>query len=285
LKNSLRSWPLIGVLVLVAAVLVAAGCGDDDSSSSTSSADLGLIQDGQLKVGSDIPYPPFEFGRAPDYKGFDVDVVNEIAKRLDLDAEFIKTPFDPIFRNLAQGRFDMVASAATITPEREGTVAFSVPYFAADQSLMIKKGSDIKTEADLEGKIVGAQLGTTGAAYAKDKTKAKTVRTYDLIDDAFKALQSGQVDAVINDFPVSKYAEQSKPELQVVQRIATGEEYGLAFAKKSVALRKAVREQVDKMKEDGTFTTIYKKWFKEDPPDSLFNTNPDESASTNGGST
>ena len=282
--SRLRSWPLVALAVLLAAVLVAAGCGDDDnSSSSTSSADLGLIQDGRLKVGSDIPYPPFEFGRAPDYKGFDVDVVNEIAKRLDLDAEFIKTPFDPIFRNLAQGRFDMVASAATITPEREGTVAFSVPYFAADQSLMIKKGSDIKTKDDLEGKIVGAQLGTTGAMYAKDKTKAKTVRTYDLIDDAFKALESGQVEAVINDFPVSKYAEQSKPNLQVVQRIATGEEYGLAFAKKSVALRKAVREQVDKMKEDGTFTTIYKKWFKEDPPDSLFNTNPDESANTNGG--
>ena len=161
--SRLRSRPLVAIAVLLAAVLVAAGCGDDDSSSSTSSADLGLIQDGQLKVGSDIPYPPFEFGRAPDYKGFDVDVVNEVAKRLDLDAEFIKTPFDPIFRNLAQGRFDMVASAATITPEREGTVAFSVPYFAADQSLMIKKGSDIKTEDDLEGKIVGAQLGTTGA--------------------------------------------------------------------------------------------------------------------------
>ena len=281
--SRLRSRPLIAIAVLLAAVLVAAGCGDDNNSSSTSSADLGLIQAGQLKVGSDIPYPPFEFGRAPNYEGFDVDVVNEIAKRLNLDAEFIKTPFDPIFRNLAQGRFDMVASAATITPEREGTVDFSVPYFAADQSLMIKKGSDIKTEADLDGKIVGAQLGTTGAAYAKDKTKAKTVRTYDLIDDAFKALQAGQVDAVVNDFPVSKYAEQSKPELQVVQRIATGEEYGLAFAKKSVALRKAVREQVDKMKEDGTFTKIYKKWFKEDPPDSLFNTNPDESANTSGG--
>ena len=168
-------------------------------------------------MGSDIPYPPFEFGRAPDYEGFDVDVVNEVAKRLDLEAEFIKTPFDPIFRNLAQGRFDMVASAATITPEREGTVAFSVPYFAADQSLMVKKGSDIKTVDDLEGKIIGAQLGTTGADYAKDKTKAKTVRTYDLIDDAFKALQTEQVAAVINDFPVSKYAEQSKPDLVVVQ--------------------------------------------------------------------
>ena len=165
---------------------------------------------GQAQVGSDIPYPPFEFGSAPDYEGFDVDIVNEIAKRLDLKAKFEKTPFDTIFRNLAQGKFDMVASAATITPEREKTVDFSDPYFPADQSLMVKRGSDIKTVDDLDGKMVGAQLGTTGADYAKDKTKAKTVRTYDLIDDAFNALQAGQVEAVINDFPVSKYAERAQ---------------------------------------------------------------------------
>ena len=67
-------------------------------------ASLSTITEGKLTVGSDIPYPPFEFGRAPDYEGFDVDVVNEIAKRLDLEAEFVKTPFDPIFRNLAQGQ-------------------------------------------------------------------------------------------------------------------------------------------------------------------------------------
>ena len=280
----LRSWPLVGILVLLAAVLVATGCGDDDSSSSPSSTELGLIEEGKLKVGSDIPYPPFEFGRAPDYEGFDVDIVNEVAKRLDLEAEFIKTPFDPIFRNLAQGRFDMVASAATITPEREGTVAFSVPYFNADQSLMVKKGSDIKTVDDLDGKIIGAQLGTTGADYAKDKTKAKTVRTYDLIDDAFKALQTEQIEAVINDFPVSKYAEQSKPDLVVVQTIKTGEEYGLAFAKESTKLRAEAKKAIDAMKEDGKYTEIYKKWFKEDPPDSVFNTNPDESGTTSGGS-
>ena len=91
--------------------------------------------------------------------------------------------------------------------------------------------------------MVGAQLGTTGADYAKDKTEAKTVRTYDLIDDAFKALEAGQVEAVINDFPVSKYAEQVEARTsQVVQTIQTGEDYGLAFAKGTDALREAVNE-------------------------------------------
>jgi ABC-type amino acid transport substrate-binding protein len=274
---------VVAILALAAAVFVAAGCGDDDGGGGGGGAGLNTITEGELRVGSDIPYAPFEFGREPDYEGFDVDIVNEIAKRLDLEAKFIKTPFDPIFRNLAQGRFDMVASAATITPEREGTVAFSVPYFNADQSLMVKKGSDVKRIEDVAGKRVGAQLGTTGAAYAKDKTKAESVRTYDLIDDAFKALQAGQVEAVINDFPVSKYAERSKKDLVVVQTITTGEEYGLAFAKKSSPLRAAVRDALNEMKDDGTYTEIYKKWFDQDPPESLLETGGSQGAS-NGGS-
>ena len=274
----LRSRSLVGVVALLASVLVATGCGDDNSSS-PSSSDLGLIAEGKLRVGSDIPYAPFEFGREPDYQGFDVDVVNEMAKRLDVEAEFVKTPFDPIFRNLAQGRFDMVASAATITPERQKTVNFSVAYFPADQSLMVKRGSDVKSVDDLAGKRIGAQLGTTGAAYAKDKVKgADTVRTYDLVDDAFNALQSGQVDAVINDFPVSKYAERSKKDLQVVQRIPTGEEYGFGINKDDTKLKEEIDKALNDMKEDGTYTKIYKKWFEEDPPDSIFNTGSDNAS-------
>jgi ABC-type amino acid transport substrate-binding protein len=282
----LRSWPLLAFVILLAAALAAAGCGGDDDGGS-SSGELNLISEGKLRVGSDIPYAPFEFGREPDYEGFDVDIVNEVAKRLDLEAEFVKTPFDPIFRNLAQGRFDMVASAATITPERQKTVDFSVPYFPADQSLMVKRGSDIKTTDDLGGKRVGAQVGTTGADYAKDKVDAETVRTYDLIDDAFKALQTGQVDAVINDFPVSKYAERSKEDLQVVQTIATGEEYGLGFNKEDTKLREEVDKALNEMKDDGTYTRIYKKWFEADPPASILetggteNTSDDTSTGTN----
>ena len=275
--SKLRAWPVIAVLALAAALLVAAGCGDDDGGGGGGS-NLNTINEGELRVGSDIPYPPFEFGRAPDYEGFDVDIVNEIAKRIDLEPKFVKTPFDPIFRNLAQGRFDMVASSTTITPERERTVDFSDPYFPANQSLMVKRGSDIKTEADLAGKRVAAQLGTTGADYAKKEVDAEAVRTYDLVDDAFKALQAGQVVAVIADFPVTKYAERSKKDLVVVQTIETGEEYGLGFAKESTELRERVNKALQDMKDDGTYTRIYKKWFEVDPPDSILKTSGSEGA-------
>jgi ABC-type amino acid transport substrate-binding protein len=271
LFTKLRAWPVIAALVLVAAMFVAAGCGGDDGGDGGGGS-VDTITEGELRVGSDIPYPPFEFGRAPDYEGFDVDIVNEIAQRVDLEARFVKTPFDPIFRNLAQGRFDMVASAATITPERERTVDFSEPYFPADQSLMVKRGSDVRTVEDLAGQTIGAQLGTTGADYAKDETDAETVRTYDLIDDAFKALQAGQIEAVINDFPVSKYAERSKRDLVVVETIETDENYGLAFAQDSTALRDRVNEALAEMKQDGTYTRIYRKWFEVDPPERILQT-------------
>ena len=158
-----------------------------------------------------------------------------------------------------------MASASTITEERKRTVDFSAPYFAADQSLMVKKGSSIATVADLKGQVIGAQLGTTGADYAKDEIDSKSLRTYDVIDDAFNALQTGQIAAVINDCPVSKYAERSKPDLTVVRRIQTGESYGLAFAKGSGALRSAVNGALARIKADGTYTRLFSKWFGKDP--------------------
>jgi ABC-type amino acid transport substrate-binding protein len=259
-----RAWPLAALLVLLLTAVVAIGCGDDDGGG-PSAGELNTIEEGKLRVGSDIPYRPFEFGRAPNYQGLDVDVVNEIAKRLDLEAEFVKTPFDTIFRNLAQRRFDMVASATTITPEREREVDFSDSYFPADQSLMVKRGSDIKTVEDVEGKVVGAQVGTTGADYAKEETNARSVRTYDLIDDAFNALEAGQVEAVINDCPVSKYAERAHEDLVVVQAIQTDEQYGFAFPNDSDALRNAFNEELAKLKENGDLAKISNKWLGSRP--------------------
>jgi len=254
----LRHSLTLSVVVLMATVLAAAGCGGGDNNDNG-----GGNVPKTLTVGSDIPYTPFEFGKPP-YKGLDVDVVNAIAKGLGSTANFKKTPFDTIFRDLAQGKFDMVASAATITPERAKEVDFSDSYFPADQSLMVKTGSDIKTVDDVAGKVIGAQLGTTGAAYAKDKTKAKSVRTYDLIDDAFNALEAGQVVAVINDCPVSKYAERAHKNLTVVAAIQTNERYGFAF-KKGSSLRTAVNDQLAKLKDSGDLQKISDKWLGTEP--------------------
>jgi ABC-type amino acid transport substrate-binding protein len=253
---------LLSIILLAATLLVAAGCGGDDNNDTNGGSAANVPK--TLKVGSDIPYTPFEFGKPP-YQGLDVDVVNQIAKLLGSKATFVKTPFDTIFRDLAQGKFDMVASATTITPERKKEVDFSDSYFPADQSLMVKKGSDIKTVDDVGGKVIGAQLGTTGADYAKNRTKASSVRTYDLIDDAFNALEAGQVVAVINDCPVSKYAERAHKNLVVVQAIKTNEQYGFAFPKASDSLRTQVNEQLAKLKDSGDLAKISDKWLGTEP--------------------
>jgi polar amino acid transport system substrate-binding protein len=254
--------PLIAALLLIAVTLLAAGCGgDNDNEKTTTGANVSTLSPGKLKIGSYIPYKPFEFGRAPNYQGFDVDVVNEVAKRLKLTPQFVKTPFATIFRNLAQGKFDMVASATTITPEGAKEVDFSNPYFPADQSIMVRKGSNVKTVGDLKGKVVGAKLGTTGADYAKNKTSAKTVRTYDRIDDAFNALEAGQVAALINNCPVSKYAERAHTDLVVVSAVQTNEQYGFAFQKGSDALRSAVDRVLSDIRSNGALQGISQKWF------------------------
>jgi ABC-type amino acid transport substrate-binding protein len=226
--------------------------------------DLGLKTDGQLIVGSDIPYAPFEFYSAPGSNkvvGFDVDLTKAIAKTFGVNKViFQRQSFDTIFLAIVQKRFDVAASSISITPKRAKVVLFSNPYFTANQSLMVRRGSDIKTTKDLAGKVVGAQTGTTGADLAKT-FKPKQVKTYQLIDDAFSALQGGRVDAVVNDFAISAYATKTKRNLVVAQQIPTHEGYGIALPKGSTALRDAVNRGLATIKKNGTYKAIYKKWF------------------------
>jgi polar amino acid transport system substrate-binding protein len=267
-----RTLLVAGLVALIAAALFAMGCGSsDDNSTSTSGAagggsDLGLIQDGTLTIGSDIPYPPFEQGKPPDYTGFDVDVMDAIAKKLDLTPKWVDTAFGTIFADQQAGKFDIVASSTTITPARSKRVTFSDPYFNADQSLMVQKNSDLQSTDDITSDTsIGVQEGTTGQAYAEDKTDAQ-VQSYAAIGTVFNALQAGQVDGVINDFPVSAFAQKKYPELDVVQTIATGEKYGFPMAKDNAALQDAVNGALGDIIDDGTYATIYKKWFQEEPP-------------------
>jgi len=260
---------LTALLLLVGTALTACGDDDDDGGgggTSTSASELDTITSGTLVVGSDIPYPPFEFGRAPDYDGFDIDLVNEIAKRLDVDVEYKDTPFDTIFRDLAQGKFDMVASSATITDDREKTVDFSDPYYNAEQSILVKEGSDIASIDDLAGKTVGVQKGTTGEAYAKDNADAGDLRSYAEGDDAINALIAGQVDAVLQDLPVNQEAVDTKEGLAIAEKIPTDEEYGLVFQQDADDLREAVNKVLQEIKDDGTYAKIYGETFEGQPP-------------------
>jgi polar amino acid transport system substrate-binding protein len=257
----------VAAALAIAAVGVGAGCGgDDDDNGGGGGNELGLLKEGQLLVGTDTPYPPFEIGQPPNITGYDIEVVNAIAQKLGLDVTYQDTSFDTIFRDLSQGKFDMVVAATTITPEREQKVDFSDPYYAADQALVVTPGSDIKTVEDLADKTVGAQDGTTGEAYANDETDASDVRGFPEGPDAINALKAGQVDATVIDQPVAQDALDKEGGIEIPTIIPTGELYGLPTAEDSDALREQINKALQEMKDDGTLKGLYQKYFKIDPP-------------------
>ncbi|MCB0861219.1 MAG: basic amino acid ABC transporter substrate-binding protein, partial [Solirubrobacterales bacterium] len=254
---------LLSALMILAAMVVVVGCGSsDDSSSGSGDFQSELITEGTLTVGSDIPYAPFEMGQAPDYTGFDIELVDDIANRLDLDVKIEDTAFDTIFTDVAQGKFDMVASAATITPEREQQVNFSDPYFESEQALLVPPGSDITSVEDLSGKTVAAQDGTTGEAYANDETDAGQVRGFPTGAAAIAAVVNGQADAAIIDAPVAEdAASKGQAGFEIATHIPTGEYYGFAFAKDTPELLKAVNGALSDLIDDGTYEKLFKKYF------------------------
>src|SRR4051794_41345038 len=128
MRNS-RLGALLAALALLAIAAFAAGCGSSDNSTTGSAETSGGSGGGEtLTVGSDIPYPPFEQGKSGNYTGFDIELMEAIGEKLGRSVEFQDTSFETIFRDVAQGKFEAVISAATITAEREKAVAFSDPY-------------------------------------------------------------------------------------------------------------------------------------------------------------
>jgi polar amino acid transport system substrate-binding protein len=266
-----RLLALLAALVLVLTAGIAVGCGDDDDDGDSGGGgeDLGLITEGTLLVGTDTPFPPFEIGQPPDITGYDIEVMNAIAENLGVEPEYQDTSFDTIFRDTAQGQFDIAAAASTITPERQQQVNFSDPYYEAQQALLVPEGSDIASVADLGGATVGAQDATTGEAYANDETDAAEVRGFPEGPDAVAAVTTGQVDAAIIDQPVAVDAVEKQGGVEIVEEIPTNELYGFAMSKNNTALLEAVNGALQEIKDDGTLADLYQQYFQIEPPASV----------------
>jgi polar amino acid transport system substrate-binding protein len=263
---------VLACVALVAGALIAAGCGgddDDDGGDTGGGEDLGLISEGTLSVGTDTPFPPFEIGQPPNISGYDIDVMNGIAEQLELTPEYTDTGFGTIFRDTAQGQFDVAAAASTITPGRERTVDFTDPYYEAQQALLVEEGSDIQSVDDLSGAIVGSQDGTTGETYANEETDASEVRGFPEGPNAVSALATGQVDAVIIDQPVAVDAVEKQGGVEIAEEITTNELYGFPVAPDNDALREAMNEALATLKEDGTIDELYEQYFATTPPDTV----------------
>ena len=250
---------------LLLAVTLSA-CGGDEGGTSTGDGGDGLelVAEGQLTVCSDIPYPPFEFEQGGEYTGFDMDLMRRIAEGLELEMQVQDVGFDGLQSGavLAAGQCDIAASAMTITEEREQNLDFTEPYYDSKQSLLVPAGSDIASIDDLAGKKVAVQQGTTGADYARENVPDEAeIVAFPSDAELYQAIQSGNVDAVLQDLPVNlDHTEDGK--FEIVEEYETDEQYGFAVAEEGKDnLLEAVNEQLAELRDGGEYQEIYDQYF------------------------
>lgn len=241
---------------------------------STPDAEVKMVADLEgrsLVVGSDTTYPPMEFIDEKTRKivGFDVDMMDEIARRINAQVEFQTFPnFDAIFAALASEDFDLVVSSVSITDERKEIIAFSEPYLSIGQVISVQEDNDSITTADdlVNADLVGVQGGTTGEQAAEEAgvPEAK-IRRYDTIDLAFQDLSNGAIDAIVADGPPSaQYTAQLRDQVKIVGEPFTTEDYGIAIQKDDTELIEAINAGLAQIKEDGTMEKLLEKWNLQD---------------------
>ena len=217
---------------------------------------------GKLKVATSLPAPGFWNGDTPKTLdgGFEYVLAKDLAKKLGYDGvKYSNVSFDALVAGKAKG-FDLALSQVTITKDRAKVVGFTVPYFSADQGILVKTGTKVD-DSNVKDIQWGVQTATTAQTYLKDNVKpTKTPRSYQETTQAFAALQAGQVDAVLLDTSiVSAQANQSNGELEVVGQFKTGEQYG-GIVPKGSSLKKSINKALTALIKDGTVTALVNKW-------------------------
>lgn len=270
-RSKLRVLALLPALALAVAV---AGCGNSNSSSSTPPASGGgnepkpqLIKPGKLVNCTGLPYKPFEFQQGDKVVGFDVDLMDLVAKKLGVEQEISDTPFDGIQSgaDFNAGQCDLSAAGMTITDARKQNIDFSDPYFDATQALVAKKGSNIKGLEDLKGKKLGVQNSTTGQDYATKNAQGANQVVFEDLGLELTAVETGQVDAGINDNGVLYDWVKEKTNFEVVKEFNTGEQYGIGVKKGNTALLSVINQVFKDAKASGEYAKIYEKWFGKKP--------------------
>ncbi|ODH01796.1 glutamine ABC transporter substrate-binding protein [Nostoc sp. KVJ20] len=224
-----------------------------------------------LKVATDPTFIPFEIQKASSHshlEGFDIDLMNAIAKVAGFAVQFETLPFDGMISTLQAKRVDAAISGITITAERLKTIAFSRPYFKAGLAIAVREDNqNIKDFNSLKGKKIAVQIGSTGADFAKTIPNAK-ISTFNSGPEFFQDLLNGNVDAVVSDAFATLYAIKNDKlkGIRVVADLLTEEYYGIATPKDSPHLD-AINKGIAILLSNGTYKQIYQKWFNAEPPE------------------
>lgn len=219
---------------------------------------------GYFTVGLDATFAPMGYrDENGEIVGFDIDLAKEVADRMGVEAKFRPCEWDAIIFDLRSKNIDMVWNGMTITPAREKQVLFTKAYLSNNQIIFSRKDSGTMTTADLAGKVVGVQLGSSGAQAVEDsdiKSEIKELKKYATNVEALMDLEAGRLDAVVMDEVSGKYYNQKKSTLNYSVENLAEEGYGVALRKQDKALTDEINQKLDEMRADGTFDKIKEKW-------------------------
>ena len=221
-----------------------------------------------INPGTASGFPPFEFTEDGELVGFDIDLAEEAITRAGYEVgEWTDIEFDSLIPSLTEGNIDMVAAAMTITEDRAETIAFSDPYYEADQSVLVGDDSGFTPETvdDLADRIVGAQSGTTGQGELETLIEDGIVneddsRQYENYTLGVEDLEAGNIDALILDIPVAENFADSRA-VSVAFRIETGEEYGFGFRQEDPRIAD-INTALQEIQDDGTYDDLVDEWFE-----------------------
>jgi ABC-type amino acid transport substrate-binding protein len=240
--------------VLAVAALLLSGCGQEQST----------IEKGKLLVGAYMdagaPLSVMEGGKPV---GYSVDLCNEIAERMGLECEIVPTPVGDLIDGLNSEKFDIIGSVMKMTPERIQEIDFSIPYLEVSDEIFVLKGSAIRSEADLAGKVVGTLAGTATAKELEELENLKDVKLFETDLLGLEALEKGEIDAYIG-YRHSTWDNIKKTgkEAEMVTEFGATVDLGIGVKKGNTELLNNVNKALEEMQKDGTLENLEKEWLE-----------------------
>ena len=225
-------------------------------------AELETVQKGKLVMVTNAEFPPYEFHDQNAIVGIDVEIAGAIAEQLGLELEIEDIAFDSIIPEIVSGKADIGAAGMTVTEDRKQNVDFSDTYAHATQVIIVKEDSEIAGVADLEGKIMGVQQGTTGDIYVSGDYGDEAVERYAKGMEAVQALAQGKVDAVVIDGEPAKQYIKEVEGLKIIDESYTDEDYAIAIKKGNTAMVEAVNAALAELKSEGKLDEIVAKYIQ-----------------------
>ena len=223
-----------------------------------------IRQAGSIVIGNGGAYPPFEFVENGNLVGFDIDMGNEIARRMGVKAVWEKFDFNGLIPALQSKRVDVLVTAMTKTPEREQRMRFSMSYFDSGIAAAVRPGLSVTKAEDLVGKVIAVQLGSAGERYVRERaqTSAKEIKTYNEFPLALADVEAGRADLVVNTLPVIKYNVARRGNKLTVVGPWDTRDVGVNTRLEDQALLDVLNKHLNDLKTEGFLAKLEAKWFK-----------------------